>query len=61
MQLSGTPIETFNNLLIKDLSIQFSILDRDIGVDEYFANLDPVLVAITIQKLEVVKYEQLAL
>ena len=55
MQLSGTPIETFNNLLIKDLSIQFSILDRDIGVDEYFANLDPVLVAITIQKLEVVK------
>ena len=61
MQLSGTPIETFNNLLIKDLSIQFSILDRDIGVDEYFANLVPVLVAITIQKLEVVKYEQLAL
>lgn len=61
MQLSGTPIETFNNLLIKDLSIQFSILDWDIGVDEYFANLDPVLVAITIQKLEVVKYEQLAL
>ena len=61
MQLSGTPIETFNNLLIKDLSIKFSILDWDIGVDEYFANLDPVLVAITIQKLEVVKYEQLAL
>lgn len=61
MQLSGTPIETFNNLLIKDLSIQFSILDWDIGVDEYFANLDPVLVAITIQKLEVVKYEQLTL